>query len=208
MRRLPAMRASNEISEIRPQMGNKHPSDLELSKIVEEAQEMGSYRTLDSPEFKIKAETERQPSQLKTGGKSLGGGYDLILVRDHTLLNEQTNRRLETAFYGSEWSALFFDVLGCPKPRPYLPEDDIDAWMEKRKLNFQLAIPDYPLLARMVDPYSDVWYLPQEVPDLRSECVTITARTKDPTALEGLHKLIFACDKSLETGLGLFLVSD
>ncbi len=141
-------------------------------------------------------------------GRSLGGGFDLFLARHSDLLDKGTARHLETRLWGSDWLALFFDVLKCPKPRPYLSDENIDAWTEERKLNFQKAIPDYLLLARIYDPYSDVWYSPQEVLPLRGECLSVTARTKNESALQGLNTLIDACDKASQSDLGLLLVSD
>jgi hypothetical protein len=199
---------SNQLPETMHQMVNKIPTQDELNKMFEEAKNMGAYIVRKPLQHESKMQTERQPFRMKPSEESLGGGFNLILAIDPVELNERTDRRLEEALYGGEWSALFFDVLGCPRPRPYVPEEDINEWMEERRLNFQRAIPDYPMLGRILDPYSDVWYSQQEVQQLRSECMTVQSRTKDTSASQGLRKLILACDKALESGLGLLLVGD
>jgi hypothetical protein len=198
------VQSSNGLLETN-QMGSKVPTSEELTEIFEQARKMGSYITSKAPERKSERQGEPQSSQRK---ESLAGGFDLILAQSPALLNEETDRRLEIALFGPEWSALFFDVLGCPRPDPYLPEDGTDTWKARRDLKFQRAISDYPMLGRMSDLYTDIWYSPEDVKRLREECVAVESGTKDPTALEGLRKLILACDKALASGLGLFLVSD
>ncbi len=105
--------------------GPKIPTDR-LNCVFEQSQELGSGMTQGSSQNRITVNNRKRP-KTRPSTKSLGGGFDLILVRDPTHLSDQTDRRLEMTFYGSEWSALFFNVLRCPKPRPYLPQEDMDA---------------------------------------------------------------------------------
>lgn len=103
---------------------------------------------------------------------------------------------------GDEWYALFFDVLRCPEevPESSTPDDD---WRDDYSVKFMQAIPDYPLLGQMWDIFNYVSYEPQEIGQLREECLRVQGRTSNETALKGLAKLIVACDEANKAGYGL-----
>ena len=111
-------------------------------------------------------------------------------------------------FGEDNWYALFFEVLGCPESGLSMPEKDVAEYWERIRLNFQQAIPDYPMLGRIWDFYIDVWYAPEEIEQLRNECFKAQANTSNPTALEGLGLLLQACEKASADQLGIFLAAD
>jgi len=149
--------------------------------------------------------------QIPTANDSVqgGGGLDFIVRKDPSQLNETTDHRLGFALRSVEWSSLFFDVLGCPLAEPFVQGDDIHRWTENRKTRFEGAIPQYPLLARMWDPFQHVWYSPDEIIALKHECeMAAQLDSNTRSSKQGLRKLETACDEALSAGLGLYLLSD
>lgn len=141
----------------------------------------------------------------------MSGNLDIHIIHSSSAEYDVTkgDRPLNVALEVSEWIALFFRVLHCPEPR--IEKADTSSFHERSeryKLIFQQAIPDYPLLGRVWDVYQDVEYKPQEIEQLRQECLKIKAIADNNIALKGLGKIIFACDEALKKGMGLFLASD
>lgn len=64
------------------------------------------------------------------------------------------------------------------------------------------------MLARMWDPYTNIWYAPEEAFDFDLSVKWLKARLKNALASEGLRKLSAACGQAINPGLGLFLVGD
>ena len=136
------------------------------------------------------------------------GGQELILRRYPSgEWNESTDRALGVYIGGQEWTALFREVLGCPEG-PSLASDSVEKREEKRRLQFQESIPDYPMLGRIWDIYIDVSYQPEEIFRLRDECLRVKESTSNPMAIRGLEKLIAGCDAALKIGTGLLLTSE
>ena len=108
-----------------------------------------------------------------------------------------------------EWDALFYEALNCPMPSrdiPYIEGCDMKEWQKLVCLSFQQAIPEYPLLGRVWDYYIDVWYAPEEIAQLRAECVAAQNKAKGIALAEkALEQFLYACDKALEKGFGLEL---
>lgn len=141
----------------------------------------------------------------------MSGRLSIYLVADHTEWHggvDAGDRYLNMYLDGPEWEALFFDVLRCPEPEPYVKGEDLRQYEHRFWLKFQQAIPAFPMLARLWDTYQDVGYSPEEVGRLREECREVAARTDNPRAAEGLGKLIRASEEALTARKGLFLVSD
>lgn len=147
---------------------------------------------------------------VNTGAFSFGGGsFSMVILKDLSHPNEETDRRLGLTLHSTEWSSLFFHVLGCPLAEPYVVGEDIDLWTENRKTSFERAIPEFPMLARLWDPFRNVWYSPDEIPALKVECQAIKQRySNTPLSSDGLRKLEAASDEALKVGLGLYLVAD
>lgn len=138
-----------------------------------------------------------------------GGSFDIVVRKDVSQLDEKTGRRLGFGLRSTEWSSLFFQVLGCPPAEPYVASEDIDAWTENRKASFQATIPEYPLLARMWDPFRNIWYSPDEIAALKVECQAVSQRYSNTSlSSSALQKIEAACDEALKDGLALFLVGD
>jgi hypothetical protein len=112
---------------------------------------------------------------------------------------------------GREWLAIFKDVLNCPigTDEPSPPSGDLDEQYERAKLEFEQAIPEYPMLARIWDTYIDVTYEPNEVEKLLAECMKVrSAASSNLIAEQGLDKLINACHGAIESGASIHLSSD
>jgi hypothetical protein len=135
---------------------------------------------------------------------------------EHSIyLSDPSRGQKQGAYLGIDlqaegWAALFYEVLGCPDPSkyPYSPGESADQYEDGYRKGFQDAIPDYPMLARIWDMYTDVEYHPDEINQLRAECVRAKLITSNPTGSEWVTKLLSACDTALQRGLGLYLASD
>ena len=119
----------------------------------------------------------------------------------------ETGERLEY----KEWEAIFFfELIGyCPFVSRIEPEAvDADTWNDLWKQRFREAIPEYPLLARMWNEYEDAFYAPDEIDNLRNECLSVKSKTEDTIALKGLDKLIRCCNLAIKENIGLFMAGD
>lgn len=137
------------------------------------------------------------------------GRQDLILMRQPGgLFDNKTDHTLGVFLGGPEWSAIFYNELNCQGLENFVPGDDIDAWTERHRLEFQRSIPAYPMLGRIWDTYIDVNYQREEVVQLRDECFKVKSGTTNPLAIQGLDKLLDACEQALKLDLGLHLAAD
>jgi hypothetical protein len=110
---------------------------------------------------------------------------------------------LNLTFSGSEWDAIFHETLGVPR--------NVEGKERRLELIFQRfnqAIPDYPMLGRIYDLYIDISYKREEIKILREECLKVQNIAINPQAMEGISKLIFACDEALKLNSGLFFASN
>ncbi len=116
-----------------------------------------------------------------------------------------------TDLEGKEWVALFRDVFNCPMDldEPYSPGDNLEERRERMRLKFQRAITGYPMLGRIWDTYADTIFAPEEVTQLRDECLKAEfAAEANQLGLVALKKLVSACDVALGSGAGLILESN
>ena len=136
-------------------------------------------------------------------------GLGFVFKRKLEGWEENTDRHPHIPDLGDDnWAALFFDVLNCPEADPYIPGEDINEHTERFRLKFQQHLSDYPMLGRIWDFYNDVWYAPEKIEQLRSECLKVQANTSNPVALEGLGLILRACDEASVSELGIFLAAD
>jgi hypothetical protein len=105
-------------------------------------------------------------------------------------------------FHHDDWAALFVGVLDVPT------SDWLHLSREAQRIEFRKALPEYPMLAEIWDIYADAAFLPEEVPQLRSECLRVKSETTQPEALKALRKLVYACDEAAKRGFCLLLSSD
>jgi hypothetical protein len=144
-------------------------------------------------------------AHVEYNGQSM---LDFVLQQNSGNWNENTDRWLGKGLSLAEWSALFLDVLDCGHGDA--PSDDLPyaERLEIIRLSVEKAIPDFPMIARMWDYYWDAWYERDEIGQLRNECLRVKADTSNTLALEGLNKLLAACDEALMNKSGLLLASD
>ncbi len=192
----------------------------ELMKMLREGKEKG-YITGDFPVDGVEAQRlaktlDQQQLAAESVQNSLEeedtvfGNLTFILMRHRGRnWNQLTHRHLEVFLGGPDWASIFYDALRCPRASNVLTvrTDEVEL-AETRKLKFQQAIPEYPLLGRIWDMYTDVKYEAKEIDQLRNECFRVKASTTSDRAIKSLDKLIYACDEALGSGLGLFLASD
>ena len=110
-------------------------------------------------------------------------------------------------FHETDWVALFFDVLKCPK-REMLEGEDITAFEKREHERFQHCTAGFPLLGRMFTMFRDANYYSDEVGQLREQCLKLQSETSHEGGRRALDKLILACDKALAANMGLILISD
>jgi hypothetical protein len=143
--------------------------------------------------------------------ESVIGSLSIYTVRDVKTWRgnvDASNRYTGIDFTGQDWKALFYDVLACPRPEPYMEGEEVNDYDERYRVKFQKSLPEYPMLGRIWDMYVDAKYTKAEVEQLHNECLAIQASTTNTNALEGLEKLIRACDEAIRAKQGLFLASD
>jgi len=137
----------------------------------------------------LEEEARTQPPQSETMPHGLAvGSLSICAVTEPTSWHDtqsESARWLDIAFDGSDWEAVFRDMLNTPR----IPSE-------------------YPMLCRIDNLYEDVIYKREEVGHLRDECLRTQAITSNPRALEGLRKLILACDEALNLDMGLYFASD
>lgn len=137
--------------------------------------------------------------------------FTICITQGSNRLNNEVaecDRDIGRGFGIVEWGALFFDVLHCPEPETPIEGENINTRYERRRIKFQQAIPEYPMLGRIWDIYHDASYKSEEVEQLRAECLKIQASTNELRALRGLRELILACDEALKVKRGVILLSD
>lgn len=118
------------------------------------------------------------------------------------------NRDLCMDFHPENWEALFMQSLGCPPFEPSPKKESLEAEFKRRRRHFQQALPQYPLLSRIVEMYRDTIYKPEEVSALREECERAKAQIQLGAGIFALRKLIFACDDAFRESKQLWLLSD
>jgi len=64
------------------------------------------------------------------------------------------------------------------------------------------------MLSRIRGYLYDAIFEANEVSELREECDTLLTQTSLDTAVSGLQKLIFICDRALEENLSIYLMCD
>lgn len=99
--------------------------------------------------------------------------------------------------------ALF--ILAAPlRLKKYSPDEDLDEEDEKFRIEFQRAIPEYPMLGRIWDTYINTDFKPEEVRELRDECLRVQlAAAPNAVASEGVRKIIDSCDRAINQGASL-----
>lgn len=202
-------------TETKQAMTNKQTSQEDIIRLLKEAKEKGYIGNLpdDPAELQALARTiqsemvYQQPSEAEMGSEP--GRQQLVLkLNPSGAWNYRTDRTLPIYFEGPEWSALFHYVLRVTDREPLVADEDFAEWGERQRVRFQKSIAEYPMLGRIWDTYIDVSYRPEEIPQLRDECLQVKASTSNPVALRGLEKLIAACDEALKDSLGLSLLSE
>lgn len=197
-------------------MNNKPMSQEDLVELLKEGKKKG-YITGNLPsdpdELEALAQRIRKDMVYEQSGEgeigTESGRQQLILkCRLAGDWDDSTDLRLPLFFEGSEWSAVFREVLHAKDRDPFVPGEAIDKWSERQRIRFQDSLAQYPMLARIWDTYTDVAYQPEEIYQLRDECLRVKASTSNPLALRGMDKLIAACNEALKIGSGVLLMSD
>lgn len=141
----------------------------------------------------------------------MSGRLSIYLVSDPTEWHggvDRGDRYLQLYLDGPEWEALFFDTLGCPEPEPYIEGENPEEADNRLRVKFQQAIPQYPMLSRLWDPYRHAGYNLDQVKRLRDECLKIQSDANNSWASAALGKLIQACEEAIMNRQGLFFVAD
>ncbi|MEP7212405.1 MAG: hypothetical protein ABI791_04985 [Acidobacteriota bacterium] len=143
----------------------------------------------------------------------MGGSLRIAVMRDPSGEWDPVrgDHHLDLDLEREEWEDLFFAVLGAPAWEAGLLENEgVFAYEERQKRNFEtyLKSKGFEMLGRISDMYQDAEYEPSEVAELREECSRVEELTDNAEVLEGVRKLVFACNEAVKIGSGLILLSD
>lgn len=143
----------------------------------------------------------------------IAGSLGVFAVRDAKSFFDglqEPDRYLNLLLTGEEWGGLFYETLNCPRAtvEPFSRGEDTVQWRERYKLKFQQAMPEYPMLSRMWDLFEYASYRPDEIPQLREECLRVKVNAANEKALAALAKLVMACDEASKLSSGLLFVPD
>jgi len=133
-------------------------------------------------------------------GRANGSLHILLAPVADTNSRDAVEMRLD--FHCVEWEALFVGVLDVPT------SDWVGLSREGQRVKFRQALPEYPMLGEIWDVYEDAAFLPEEVPQLRSECLQVRTETTNAEAVRAPRKLIYACDEAIKRGFCLLLSGD
>jgi hypothetical protein len=142
--------------------------------------------------------------------KKVAGDLDIHIMFDPMGEYDESkgDRYLQLKLEGQEWIAIFFDVLGCSDIEYPINGKGSEFYIEQLKNTFQQTLTDYPMLGRIYDTYQDTMFKLTEVDQLLNECKKVYGSTNNQTALNGVRKLIVACNEAIKNRMGLFLASD
>ena len=111
-------------------------------------------------------------------------------------------------FHWVDWESLFWGALNAARREEYVQGEDISEFEVRNRRRFQQSLFAYPLLGRVFDMYEDADYQAEEIDQLREECLRVRRGTQHAPAIRALDKLILACNKASDRGIGLSLSSD
>ena len=148
-----------------------------------------------------------------------GGSLHIFLARDPERWHvAEDTVALRFDFHPEDWQALFVGVLHVG-----LDEDDLqqlidrnryvevhetlgpDEWQEQK---FREATTEYPMLGRIRSVYDECLFFPDDLSELRGECLKLKSETTQPEAVKALRKLIYACDEAAKQGFSLIMSGD
>ena len=101
-------------------------------------------------------------------------------------------------FHPDDWHALFVGVLHVETLGP-------TGWLTQE---FRELDTDYPKLGRIWSVYDGCMFFPDELSELRGECLKLKSETTQSEAVKALRKLIYACDEATKRGFSLILIGD
>jgi len=123
---------------------------------------------------------------------------------NHARPTSDRDRILPIGVTYDEWYAIYFDVLKIGQPAISRSDDDSRTIVGE----FSGDVLGYPMLSRIRGYLYDATFEANEVSELREECDTLLTQTSLDTAVSGLQKLIFICDRALEENLSIYLMCD
>ena len=165
--------------------------------------------------FRREEQTSAPDQNISDKESEVAGGLAIFAMREPTFMTfshglSGIDQYLDLRLNGDEWVALYLQVLRCPDAGqvPRLPNEDVAEWHKRYGAKFQQAIPTHPMLGRIYDVFSYISYAPDEIEQLRVECVKLEATTSNEKARFGLAKVIAACNEASQLRVGLLFVPD
>ena len=117
-------------------------------------------------------------------------------------------RYLDLDFHGSDWEALFLKALGAHEWQ-LLPSGDYPSdYDQDQRRKFYESLPNLPRLRTIYDMYEDYVFDVYEAAMLREECIRLRGELTGEPADRALRKLIYGCDKAIESKCSLMFVCD
>jgi hypothetical protein len=119
-------------------------------------------------------------------------------------------------FCGEDWHAVFIGLLHAGPD-----EDDLQqlrdgkfffrfrktkAFEKRWRQKFREATTEYPMLGRISSIYDQCLFFPDDLTELRGECLKLKSGTAQPEAVKALRRLLYACDEAATRGFSLILL--
>lgn len=137
------------------------------------------------------------------------GTLTLLLVKDPNNYNENTDRRLKVCINKEDLAAIQdAAVSGRIDYRNLQSNEENQKAGEHNLKFFQKFASLYPMLGKIDDMYQDYVFAPEEIRNLREECLKLQAAKPNAAADLALRKFIYACDEALKDNFYLEFSSD
>lgn len=108
-------------------------------------------------------------------------------------------------FDAGHWSALFEETLGLKPAENYREGEDVRRYYLRQELAFRKGLSGYPMLSRLWDVYTAIWFDSGEVDQLLAECQDIERLCSQEPGAALLKLLIKACEQCQAVNQGLVL---
>lgn len=137
------------------------------------------------------------------------GTLTLSLAKDPNNYNKNTDRGLKICINDEDLTAIQDTVVsGRIDYRNLQSNEEYQKADEHNRKVFQKFASLYPTLGKIDDMYQDYVFAPEEIRNLREECLKLQTTKPNAAADLALRKLIYACDEALKDNFYLKFSSD
>lgn len=127
------------------------------------------------------------------------GTLDLSLKKNPDKYDEKTDRTLKICINEDDLTAIQDLVIpGRIDFTNSMSEKEFNEAREKNMGLFRQFASQYPMLGRIDDMYQDYIFTPEDVKELREECIKLKSKNQTKKSDLALRKFIYACDEALK----------